>query len=474
MSENEQPLLRAIPSVDALLAEDTIAARIDDLGRGAVVGALRSAASSVRKAVRAGRFEGKSDEDVKAAVAAAALAAVEREARPFYRRAINASGIILHTGLGRAVLAERAVRQIADNLAGYSLLQLDAGTGKRGKRDGRIEELLTKLTGAEAATIVNNNAAATLLVLNTVGAGKEVIVSRGQLVEIGGAFRLPEVFAASGATMVEVGTTNRTHPADYVNAITENTAAILRCHPSNYRIEGFASETPLDTLVKIAKKHKLTLIDDVGAGALVDFSRFGFAKEPTLPESVAAGADIVTSSADKLIGASQGGVILGRKKLIRRIRRNPLWRAMRVGKLTLAAAEATLSIFADEALVMRELPTVEMVMRKPDELRRAARSIARAVKRGGVPADVFVVDGFSRMGSGSLPGQDLPTSLVSITPHGIGEEELAARLRDRGVPVFARISRGALLLDPRTLRKNEARELAEALIEALVVDAAEQ
>jgi len=468
--DDGKELLRAIPAVDSLLDDETVAARVHSSGREVVVKALREAADAARDAIRKGRFDGGAA-DLRRVILADAAARLAAAARPHYRRAVNATGIILHTGLGRAVLAERALSQIGEHLRGYSVLQLDIEHGARCKRDARIEELLTRLTGAEAATLVNNNAAATLLVLNTVGAGKEVIVSRGQLVEIGGAFRLPDVMAASGARMVEVGTTNRTHPRDYENAITEETAAILRVHPSNYRIEGFSLEVPLATLVEIARRRNVVLIDDVGAGALVDFSRFGFEKEPTLPESVAAGADIITSSADKLIGASQGGVILGKARLIDRVRKNPLWRAVRVGKITLAAAEATLSLFLDERLAMDEVPTLRMVMRGVDSIAREARRIARALKRGGVPAEVSVIKGFSQMGSGSLPGQNLPTRLVSVRPEGISVNELGARLRRHEPPVFTRISEGLLLVDPRTLQSGEAKIAAAAISAALSPEA---
>ncbi|MHC4714249.1 MAG: L-seryl-tRNA(Sec) selenium transferase, partial [Planctomycetota bacterium] len=252
MADGQQALLRAIPAVDELLSETILEPLVGSQGRAVVIAALRESAAETRRAIRSGEFAGRGEDDVRRAVLEGASARLGESARAFYRKAINATGIILHTGLGRAVLGRRALDQIGETLAGYSVLQLDTGTGKRAKRDGRIEELLTKLTGAEEATLVNNNAAATFLALNTIGAGKKIIVSRGQLVEIGGSFRLPDVMAASGATMVEVGTTNRTHPRDYENAITENTAAILRVHPSNYQIEGFSSEVPLETLVEIA------------------------------------------------------------------------------------------------------------------------------------------------------------------------------------------------------------------------------
>jgi len=384
-----------------------------------------------------------------------------------YRKVINATGIILHTGLGRAVLPSRALRQIQDELSGYSLLQVDTGEGKRSKRDGRIEQLLQQLTGAEAATVVNNNAAATSIVLNTVAKDKEVIVSRGQLVEIGGAFRLPDVMAFSGARLVEVGTTNKTHARDYVNAITENTAAILRVHPSNYKIQGFSSEVSLDELVEIAHKHELVMIDDVGAGALIDFSQFGFEPEPTLTESIGRGADIVTSSADKLIGAAQAGIILGRAGLISAIRKNQFARIVRVGKLTLAALEATLMLFLDESIALREVPTLQMLRREASEISKLAERLAVQLSKNISGAAVTTIGGFSQMGSGSLPEQNLPTTLITLSPEKISAESLAKQLRQYVTPIFTRIRNDQVLIDPRTLLAGDDKILVEALLEIL-------
>ena len=285
--------------------------------RAVVVEALRAATAAARQSLQSEHAPSLDADALRELILADAQGRVHAALGPHYRKAINATGIILHTGLGRAVLPARALRQINEELSGYSVLQIDAASGARSRRDGRIEELLRQLTGAEAATVVNNNAAATAIVLNTVAAGKEVIVSRGQLVEIGGSFRLPDVMAAAGARMIEVGTTNKTHLRDYQEAVTADTAAILRVHPSNYKIVGFTAEVPLEELVGLGRARGLTVVDDVGAGALIDFSRFGFEKEPTLRESVAAGADLVTSSADKMIGGPQGGIILGKASLDR-------------------------------------------------------------------------------------------------------------------------------------------------------------
>jgi L-seryl-tRNA(Ser) seleniumtransferase len=467
-SDNASPM-RKIPSVDALVQSPELQPWADAVARRLLVGAVRQAVEETRGYIARGSCGGRSDAEVRAFILRKAEEHLREAVGPHYRRAVNATGIILHTNLGRAVLPAKAMQQIADHLAGYSVLQADLATGKRGRRDTRIEWLLQQLTGCEAATVVNNNAAATMIVLATLAAGKDVIVSRGQLVEIGGSFRLPDVMAASGARLVEVGTTNKTHPRDYENAVTENTAALLRVHPSNYRILGFTEEVPLEEMVRIAHAHNLPLIDDVGAGALVDFRRFGFADQPTLLESVRAGADVVLSSADKLIGGSQGGLILGRKELIERIRKSPFARIVRVGKLTLAALEATLGLFFDEERALREVPTLAMLARPVDDIGAQAERIAAAV-RGQVAAataEIGTVEGASEMGSGSLPTQPIPTRLVSVGPRTMPPDDLAARLRRHLPPVFARIQDNRVLLDPRTLLAGDEEIVVSALVEAL-------
>jgi L-seryl-tRNA(Ser) seleniumtransferase len=459
--------LRKLPSVDTLLKEPELDSFIARIGRKAVANSVREAIEKVRKFITAENAPETDEETIRQKVMAGVRARLKAIIEPYYRKAINATGIILHTGLGRAVLAPQALRQIQKELSGYSLLQLDIETGERSKRDERIEWLLQQLTGAEAATVVNNNAAATAIVLNTVAKGKEVIVSRGQLVEIGGSFRLPDVMAFSGAKLVEVGTTNKTHPYDYVNAITENTAAIMRVHPSNYRIQGFSSEVPLDELVEIAHTHGLIMIDDVGSGALIDFSRFGFEPEPTLIESISKGADIVTSSADKLIGASQGGIILGKAKLINAIRKNQFFRIVRVGKLTLAAMEATLKLFLDELIALREVPTLQMLMCSLSDVTSEAKRLVRQLSKGISNAVVKTVPGFSQTGSGSLPTQNLATMLVAVQPEKISAASLAKQLRQYSTPIFTRIQNDQVLIDPRTLRDGDAEVIVRALLEIL-------
>jgi len=461
-------VLRKIPAVDRLLDALDAAGEAAAVPRALVVDAVRSAVEAARKRLRAYPDAEMTEDALRVQILADARARLKGLTRPHFRKVINATGIILHTALGRAVLARPAIDQIARELAGYSLLQADPETGRRSRRDQRIEHLLCRLTGCEAATVVNNNAAATMIVLNTVAAGREVIVSRGQLVEIGGSFRLPEMMAASGARLVEVGTTNKTHPRDYENAVTDQTAAILRVHPSNYKIYGFTSEVPLETLREIADRHGLVLIDDLGAGPLIDFAKYGFPKEPTLPESVRVGADLATSSADKLIGASQGGIILGRKTWVDAVRKSPLARVLRVGKLTLAALEATLTLFLDEATALREIPTYRMLLRDLASLDAQARRLAEALRaRAGEAADVAVADGFSQLGSGSLPTHDIPTRVVTVAPRAMTVDDLARRLRLGEPPVFARIQNGRLLLDPRTLQDGEEAVLVDAVVRVL-------
>lgn len=466
MASDKQSLLRNIPSVEMLLQDQALEVWMDGCPRPVVLQAVRQAVESVRQEILAGSTSRQAS-DIRQAILNRAGEGIRQFAGPFYRRAVNATGIILHTGLGRAVLPRRALDQIHKELCGYSVLQIDTDTGQRGKRDDRIAWLLNRLTGAESATVVNNNAAATSIVLNSLAAGREVIVSRGQLVEIGGEFRLPDVMAASGVKMVEVGTTNKTHARDYERAITPNTAAILRVHPSNYRIIGFTEEVSLEEMARIARQHNLLLLDDVGAGALMDFSRFGFEYEPTLADSIKAGADIVTCSGDKMIGASQAGLILGKAALVEKVRKNPMARIIRADKLTLAVLEATLTLFLDEAMALREVPTLRMLQRSLEDLAGQSERIATALRPTALYTDIAVIDGFSQMGSGSLPGQNLPTKLVAIKSSLIGTTELARQLRKHEPPVVTRVQNDKVLIDPRTLLEGDELVVTQAVTAVL-------
>ena len=464
MSSSKQSFLRKIPAVEVLLGKPPLKQLTETVPRGLVVNAVRAAVEHARKAILKGDWGDDDDEALHRSITVEAVNRARFVSRRQYRKAVNATGVVLHTGLGRAVLAREVIDHIATELAGYSLLQIDLETGRRGARTSRIERLLHELTGAEAATVVNNNAAAISIVLNTAARGREVIVSRGQLVEIGGSFRLPEVIEASGVKLVEVGATNKTHARDYQRAIGENTAALLRVHPSNYKISGFTSEVPLETMAGIARAHNLVMIDDVGAGSLIDVTRFGFESEPTLAESVRAGSDLITCSADKLIGAGQGGIVLGRKDLIDAVRKNPLARLLRPGKLTLAALETTLALFLDPEEAIRRVPTLKTLARPFDEIAAQAKRIAAVLTQRGVAVRVSVVDGSSQMGSGSLPTQNLPTRLVALSPGTDSAASIARKLRQGEPPVVARVKADQVLIDPRTLLDGDEPLLIEAVI----------
>jgi L-seryl-tRNA(Ser) seleniumtransferase len=354
---------------------------------------------------------------------------------------------------------------------GYSLVQMDVETGERCLREAHIQKILTELTGAEAATVVNNNAGATLLVLNTIARGRDVIVSRGQLVEIGGSFRIPDVMKQSGARLVEVGTTNRTHLRDYERAITEDTAALLHVHASNYRIMGFTKTVTIPELVELGKKHGLPVVDDLGSGALVDLARFGFSTEPLVRDSIEAGVDLVTFSADKLVGGPQGGIILGREKYVEAIRKSSLTRALRVGKLTLSALEMTLREFLDDENLARNHPIMRIFSITPETLKRRARRLAGAIERS-VPGLVTAIEkGAGRIGSGSLPLEDVPTWLVAIRSMNIESGKLVLALRRGTPPVFARVQDDRVLFDLRTILDGKEEKAIVRSLETIMKEA---
>ena len=461
-ARKESPL-RQIPSVDQILKHPAAVPLAGELGRGPLVEALRRVLQEHRDALRAGSAAAAAPDP--AALLDRAAGRLRADLRPRLGRAINAMGVILHTGLGRAVLAPAALRAVAEEQRGYSLLEVDRATGERSLREVHVAALLRRVTGAEATTVVNNNAGATLLVLAALAAGREVIVSRGQLIEIGGSFRLPDVMRASGVRLVEVGTTNKTHLHDYERAITPETALLMRVHSSNYRVVGFTASVEIADLVALGRKHNIPVVDDIGSGALVDLASWGITDEPRVQESVKAGADVILFSGDKLLGGPQAGILVGRADAVGRIRKHPLFRALRVDKLTLTALEATLKLFLDPDRLWREHPTLRMIARPKPELEAEARRIADRL-RGRAGLDVEVVDDASEVGGGSVPGLRLPTSVVAVRPTACSADALAARLRANIPPVFARISRDRVLLDPRTLQEGEADEVVAALEKA--------
>ncbi len=456
-------LLRSLPSVSALLEHEEVGEWLHGLSRTAVTGALQAALAVARDDILSGRrMEPVEVQDV--------LAIAEQElvhrAIPSLRRVINATGIVLHTGLGRAPLCEAAIEAIAETAAGYCNLEYELSSGARGKRNAHVVEHLVKLTGAEAATVVNNNAAATLLILQTFASGREVLVSRGQLVEIGGSFRLPEIMSASGATLREVGTTNRTRLRDYEKALTPHAAIVMRVHPSNYRIVGFTEEVSIKELAALAHKRGAICVDDLGSGALLDLSAYGLAAEPWVGESVEAGADLVCFSGDKLLGGPQCGIIVGKAELVGILDANPLMRTYRVDKLTLAALEATLRTYHDREETFSQIPAPAMLTASTDDLAARARRLCEQLQSALPDEHFFVCSDVSFAGGGSMPTHELPTVVVQWKPLRLSADRAASALREADVPVVARIRDEVICFDLRTLRQSDHDDLVSSVVSA--------
>jgi L-seryl-tRNA(Ser) seleniumtransferase len=458
-NEGKRQLLRGLPAVNDLLALEQLAHAKAEAGHALTVKAIRATLDGVRDAIAAGR---RSEAPPPAELAEMALRALAAAARPACRHVINATGVIIHTGLGRAVLPEAALQAIAQEARGYCLLETDRGTGKRGHRDEAVGRLLCDFTGAEAATVVNNNAAATLLCLDALARGREVIVSRGQLVEIGGSFRIPEIMAQSGAILREVGTTNKTRLADYEAALSEETALLLRVHASNFKIVGFTEQASLAELVELGRRHHIPVMDDIGSGALIDLAPHGFADEPTAPGSIAQGADLVCASGDKLLGGCQAGLILGRRDLVSHLQRSPLYRALRVDKLTLIVLETTLRLYLNPDTLLEANPTLRMIAEPLDVCARRASRIARAIRQQTPQASVAISTSRAQIGSGSVPGESIPTKVVSVRLPGLSADELARRLRLCEPPIFTRIRDDRVLIDAKTVLHGESRLIGEA------------
>jgi L-seryl-tRNA(Ser) seleniumtransferase len=380
---------------------------------------------------------------------------------------INATGVVIHTNLGRSTLSERVLENIRRVSESYSNLEYDIEKGKRGKRYTHIKRILREITGAEDALVVNNNAAAVLLCLNTFSKGKEVIVSRGELVEIGGSFRMPDVMESSNAILREVGTTNKTHLFDYEKAINEHTSLILKIHKANFRIVGFTDEVSIEDLVSLGSKHHIPVMYDLGSGCLIDLKPYGIHDEPSVQEIVKTGVDLTTFSGDKLLGGPQGGVIVGKKEHIERIQKNPITRAVRIDKLTLAGFEATLMEYVDEEKAIASIPTLRMLLQKPEEIRVRANTIARRLKKEIQNAHIKVTADTSRAGGGSLPERDLPTFVTAVKPDSISVNELEEILRKGTPPVITRIKEDTLVLDARTIRNNDIATLVQRIKSAL-------
>jgi L-seryl-tRNA(Ser) seleniumtransferase len=459
---------RRIPSVDSLLASIEFADLLDARPRASVLAALRKALDGIRAELAAGERQGiPSRTDI--------LSEARRELRdmdrPSLRRVINATGVPLHTNLGRAPLPAAALQALTEIAAGYSNLEYDLERGARGSRHDHCAATLGELTGAGGALVVNNNAAAVVLALNELAQGREVIISRGELVEIGGSFRVPDIVAKSGARIVEVGTTNRTHPQDYEDAIGSDTGAILKVHRSNFSQTGFVTDVEIDELATIAHRRDLPVVHDLGSGLLPDAEgTFGLPWEPNVRGSLAAGTDVVTFSGDKLLGGPQAGVILGRRDLLDRMRQNPLLRAMRVGKLTLVALEATLRLWRDESSARASVPALGMIGADPALLHERAERLASALRERLPRVRIEVVGDVTEVGGGSYPGLELQTWVLRVTQEGRSERELESACRAVEPPVIGRVRREALCLDPRTVLLEEEEIFIAKLSEALSGD----
>lgn len=453
--------LRAIPSVDQLLRAEAIAPLRKSVGLPRLRAVARDVAAELREELLAGSVADPSKDALLDEAVQRIDAICEQERLSSLRRVINATGVILHTNLGRAPLSQKARQAIAQEAAGYCTLEYDPAIGARGKRGAHVEDLLIQLTGAEAALVVNNCAAAALLILTVLAANGETIVSRGELVEIGGDFRVPEVMANSGTRMIEVGSTNRTRLDDYRKAVKDLTRLVMRVHPSNYRIIGFTDSPPLDQLAALAHEFGLALYEDAGSGVLTDLSALGITDEPIIRESIAAGCDVVSFSGDKLLGATQAGLIVGRREIIERLRSHSLYRALRVDKLCLAALETTLD--AHRRSAFNEIPTLEMLSLTATEIETRARNfLSKLANCGKITATI--IPGESAVGGGSGPNVHPPSALLAIRHTDLSAEEIERQLRFATPPVIARIAENLLLIDLRTVNPNEEAELLAALL----------
>lgn len=466
-----QQVLRKIPSVDEILSRAEIADLLKVYPRTVVVEAVRKGLGQLREELLHKKDLSEFEDTLFSFERLFPLfqKEIDLQVKPRLRRVINATGVVIHTNLGRSPLHPSALQHIIDISKTYSNLEYDLHLGERGNRYSHVEEILCRLSGAESALVVNNNAGAVLLALHTMAEGKEVIVSRGELVEIGGAFRIPDVMKRSGALLKEVGTTNRTHLSDYQEAIGSQTALLLKVHTSNFRVMGFTSSVPVQDLVQLGKQYDIPVMEDLGSGCLLDLSQYGLEKEPTVPEVIGTGVDIVAFSGDKLMGGPQAGIILGKKSFLDLMKVNPLTRALRIDKLTLAALESTLLLYLDEKRALREIPTLQMLSLDTNKLKRRGRRLlkrlAGKIEKG---TELTLKEDVSQVGGGSLPLQELPTIVVTIKPAGFSINGLEENLREGDPPIISRISKDELILDMRTVFDEEIPLLVAGLEKALI------
>jgi len=462
---NKHENLKNLPGVDYLLELTKKDDRFPDFPRSVILESLRGALDSLRKNILENIETGATDENI----LSKALVLAEKKVKPRLVNVINATGVVLHTNLGRALLCDDALENIKNIAQSYSNLELKIKTGKRGIRYEAVDELICELTGAKSAIAVNNNAGAVLLALNTIAQDTEVVVSRGELVEIGGSFRIPDVMTKSGCILKEVGTTNRTHLRDYESAVSDDTGLFLKVHASNYKIEGFTKSVALDELVALGRKKNIPVMEDLGSGTLIDFSKYGLPLEPTIADSVRSGADVVTFSGDKLLGGPQTGIIVGKKETIDRIKANPLTRALRVDKMTLAALESTLKLYRDEEKALLKIPTLRMLTISFKDICKKADLLLKNLRNDiGSLADIDFANMDSRPGGGSFPDLKLPTRCITIKPRNMSVSKLEIKMRMSTPAVIGRIEDNKYILDPRTIQDGQESILSSTLAKALI------
>ncbi|MGN1164882.1 MAG: L-seryl-tRNA(Sec) selenium transferase [Lachnospiraceae bacterium] len=466
---NKNLLYRSIPKVDVLLEDESIQKLIEKFSRETVMEAIHAEMDKLRKYIAETEDEESAMAQIELLVSNVEVT-VEDMHTPNMRPVINGTGTILHTNLGRAPISMEHMKKVMEIATGYSNLEYNLEAGKRGERYSHFEKLLCKITGAEAAMAVNNNASSVMLILSSLAKGGEVIVSRGELIEIGGKFRIPDVMEQSGASLVEVGTTNKTHYDDYENAITEETKALLKVHTSNYRIVGFTDTVGIDELIPLAKKYDLPVVEDLGSGVLVDLAKYGLTHEPTVQESIAKGADVVCFSGDKLLGGPQAGIIIGKKKYIDMMKKNQLTRALRIDKFTAATLELVLQEYLSEEKAVQNIPVLRMIAEPLEEVAKRAKTLSRIMKAAKLPAKIEVRQCESQIGGGSLPLERIPSMAVMIQPEKISINELEERMRRLPVPIIARTANDMVILDARTLQKKDIRMVADQFAELDVLE----
>jgi L-seryl-tRNA(Ser) seleniumtransferase len=459
-NDTAQSLLKKLPGVDHILALTKTHDYFDDLPKMIVVRSIRSVIDNLRQSILKPEntpgeaFDEDNLSDIR--ILGAVIKTVSDEMSPNLTRTVNATGIVVHTNMGRSLLSTEAIDHMTAISGRYSNLEFDLQKGQRGSRYSAVEKILCDLCGAEAAMVVNNNAGAVLLCLDTVADGKEVIVSRGELVEIGGAFRIPDVMTKSGGILKEVGTTNRTHLRDYESAVGAETALLLKVHRSNYSIVGFTAEVSLKDLVALGRNHRIPVMEDLGSGTLIDFTKYGLPKEQTVQDSVRSGADLVTFSGDKLLGGPQAGIIAGKKEIVEKIKKNPLTRALRIDKMTLATLEITLRHYWDEKEAIRAIPTLRMLTSPISVIEKRAKKLLRMVKKIDNPRlKACLIDCVSRSGGGALPTLDLPSKGVGMTVKNLSPNTIESWMRSNRPPIIGRIENDIFLMDARTLQEDE-------------------